>query len=450
MSVAMDEKKYQDIVDMGIKLTGEKDCERLMNLLMDKGMEITGCDGALMYLYEDGELHFHAIKILSLNICIAENNSNNVEKYDSIRGYDTQSIMVVPLENNDNDIIGVLQLMNAMDEDGSVIPFQPEFEKVMFSLAAQSAITISNIRYVQELKELLYSFVEAMGTAVDQRTPYNGNHTRKVTKYADKFVDYLNECYENGDYEEVFHPNRKEQLVMAAALHDIGKLVTPRSVMNKSTRLANQMDKVTDRMELLSAYLKIDYLEHRIEKNKYIEEKEYLKTVKELVQRVNTMESLDESSETKIKQLAQRGYEKLDGTLIPYLEKEEIEALLIKKGTLTAEERRVMENHVSMTSRILEEIHFSHSYRNVARWAGSHHELLDGTGYPTHLIKEQIPTEIRILTMLDIYDALTSDDRPYKEAISVKEAIKVLEKMAEEGKLDGQLVTLFSRYLLSA
>lgn len=481
------EKNFREILDIGIALTTEKSHSRLFELIIEKAMSITACDGGTLYLYKDHFLHFKIMRTTSLGIykggrgeqielppvALVEGNvcaysaihkevvniqdvydSNKFDfagpkKYDAMTGYRTESMLVIPLENHENELIGVLQLINAQDEAGKVVAFDKEYEQIILSLASQAAVAISNMGYLEEIKEMLYSFVSAFATAVDQRSPYNGNHTRNVTKYVAEFVDYLNQKYSENHYKEYFSNGRKEELVLAASLHDIGKMIVPLSVMDKSTRLGKGMEGICTRYELLRAYYKIDYYEKKITTEEYNQETAYLKEAEMLVKQVNESGFLPEELERQLVCLSQRTYQTEEGETIHYLTPYEQTCLMIKKGTLTHEERHIMESHVEMTNKILSNIHFNSSYRNVIRWASSHHEFLNGSGYPQHLTAEDMPAEIRILSLIDIYDALTSTDRPYKKPMPIDAAISILRSMVEEGKLDEELVSLFGEYLSS-
>lgn len=303
------------------------------------------------------------------------------------------------------------------------------------------------IHETKEIKELLHSFVAAMATAIDQRTPYNGNHTRNVTKYAGEFADYLNVMHDQGKFDECFDTNRKEQLILAAGLHDIGKMIIPLSVMNKSTRLGNELESILQRYELITCYIRLDAAEGKISKEECKEKCADLKQSADFIEKVNQMAALTEETEEQIRILSKHQYEKKNGEILHYLTEEETDCLLVQKGTLTEEERKIMESHVAMTSKILSNIHWNTQYSNVPIWAGAHHEFLDGSGYPNHLTEEEMPLEVRILSLADIYDALIAADRPYKSPMPIEEALQILKSMAEDGKLDKTLVAFYADFI---
>lgn len=476
--MSFDYKDFEKIMNIGIELSTESDSNKLLAGILQKGMEITNCDGATLYLYQEGKLNFKIMKTLSLNISKGEDGApidmppvpfkeGNVcaytaihrevvniadvyhserfdfsgpKNYDAITGYRTQSMLVIPLETNDGTLLGVLQMINAKDSKGQMVAFEQEYEMVIRSLGSLTAIALTNIRLLEEMKRQLHSFVEAMATAIDERTPYNGSHTRKVAEYALLLADKINEKNLAGETQEYFDADRKEKLGLAALLHDIGKMIIPRSVMNRATRLDGDMKQLEDRFEVIKCYLRIDSLTGRISQEEYLEKSQEIDDSLEWIHRIDDVGFLPEEDYLRVQKLAEQTYEKESGEVIPYLTERERECLSIRKGTLTADMRSLMENHVVMTSKILSKVYFNPNYIDVPRWAGEHHELLDGTGYPCHLSGDQLDLETRILTVTDVYDALTSRDRPYKKPMPKEKAIGILKSMAEEGKVDGRLV----------
>jgi len=471
--------ELKKILNIGIQLSTEKNRDHLLASILESGMDITRCDGSTLYLLEDGMLHFKIMKTLSRNISRGENGESiddmppvpmterNVcsyaalhreiinipdvydntrfdfsgpKKYDALTGYHTQSLLVIPIENNEDELIGVLQLLNAMDEDGNVIPFDSEYEIIIRSLGAQAAIEMTNLKYVQEIKRQLRSFVEAMATAIDERTPYNGSHTRKVAEYAGMIANNINKQHREGTCGEYFDEGRKDKLELAALLHDIGKMVVPLSVMNRATRLDREIENVATRFRLLEAYYTIDCMKGRITEEECRQRVTYLKDSMDFIRRVDGMGYLDDEDFHRVQEIAGHSYLDEAGEELVYLTKPEQERLSIRRGTLTEDDRRQMENHVVMTEKILSKVWFNKNYEGIPRWAASHHELLDGSGYPRHLKGEELELETRMITVADVYDALTATDRPYKKPVPQEQALGILKEMADEGKLDCHLV----------
>lgn len=472
-------KDFEKMLNIGIRLTTEKNQNRLLESILEDGMQITHCDASTLYLFEEDRLVFKIMKTLSMGISRGVNgetiddmppvsmkeenvcaytaihreivnipdvyDSNRFDfsgpkKYDALTGYHTQSLLVIPIENSESELLGVLQLINAMDEDGNVIPFDTQYNLIIRSLGSMAAIELTNISHMEELKTQLYSFVEAFATAIDERIPYNGSHTRKVAKYAGILADYITQKHNAGECEEYFDEAHKEQLLLAALLHDIGKMIIPIKVMNRPTRLDKEIEKIERRFELLESYYEVDMLKNRITEEEYREKTAELKTELEFIRNINTVGYLNDENLEHVKQLASKKHVKENGMVTPYLTESEAEYLSIRRGTLNASDRKLIESHVVMTEKILSKVHFGKRYSVVQEWAASHHELLDGSGYPNHLKGDEIGIETRILTIADIYEALTADDRPYKKPVSNEKALAILRSMAEEGKVEMRLV----------
>ncbi|MCM1087422.1 MAG: HD domain-containing protein [Muribaculaceae bacterium] len=477
--------QYDDfikILNIGIRLTTEKNRNRILAGILQSAMDITNCDASTLYLYENNQLVFKMMRTLSMGISRGVSGQPITDippvpmseehvcaytaihreivnipdvrdssrfdfsgpmQYDKLTGYHTISQLVIPLENNENELIGVLQLINALDAEGNVIPFTKQYHIIIRSLGSMAAIELSNLAYMEELKAQMYSFVEALTTVLDERTPYNAAHTRNVEKYAGILADYIAGLYEEGKCDEDFDDKRKEQLQLAALLHDIGKMVVPLSIMNRATRLAGDLENVDNRFELLRSYYEIDMLKGRITKEEYEERLADLEDELAFIHRIDTMGYLDDESYERVCRLAKKQHVREDGAITQYITEKETEYLTIRKGTLTEADRREMENHVVMTQKILSKVRFHKNFAIVPKWAASHHEFLDGSGYPNHLTAEDLELETRILTIADIYDALTATDRPYKKPVPQEQALEILRDMAKEGKIDAKLVEWF-------
>ena len=477
---------FRKIISIGIELTTEKDRNKLLNKILEESMNVTNCDAGTLYVLEDNALKFKVMKTLSMGVSRGEDGEEidlppvplkeenvcaysaihqkviNIEdvwssetfdfsgpkKYDAMTGYHTQSLLVIPLANHEGEVIGVMQLINALDGEDRIVVFDKEYEFIILSLASQAAIAISNMRYTEELKEQMWSFTEALATAIDERTPYNATHTRKVADYSGILVDELNREYEAGEFPEYFDEHSKEQLIMGALLHDIGKMIVPLEVMNKATRLGDNSSVVKERFKLFQSYVRIRFLEGKITKEEYEKEKDFLSDSIHFIEEIDSKGFLPDEDYEKVEQIACGFCITPEGEKIPLLTEEETECLKIRKGTLTDKERAVMENHVVMTRKILEKVHFNQYFKDCPVWAAQHHETLNGTGYPDHLTADQLAAESRILAVADIYDALTSQDRPYKKPMPKEKAISILESMVSEGRLDERIVNALKNCVL--
>ncbi len=294
--------------------------------------------------------------------------------------------------------------------------------------------------------EQIYSFAEALATVIDERTPYNGDHTRRVAEYVREFIDYLNLEYKAGRYDTYFDNDIREPLILAAFLHDIGKTVTPLSVMNKPTRLFGRLEKIRERFRFIKARLEIDMLKGDITEAEFSQKNHEIDTLYNKVKNMNSAGKLRDEDMDYVNHAGEEVYVIPGGKIVHYLTKYEIECLNIRQGTLTSTERRLMEEHVIFTRKILSKVRFTPKYKMVPLWAGNHHEYLDGTGYPNHLKAEHLDIPTRILTIVDVYDALTSRDRPYKRGWTMEDALDVLNEMASSGKLDKELVKKFGEF----
>lgn len=475
----MRQEDMKKILEIGVSLSYERDSDHLLEHILQCAMELTHADAGTLYLCDDDVLRFKIMRNDTLqaysggdgiepklppvalsreNVCalaLIENRTISIRdvkhcqeydfsgplRYDAMTGYNTRSMLVVPMQNREGEKIGVLQLINAQDKQGNISEFAEDMILGVESIASQAAITIQNVRYIQDIKELFQSFVRVMSSAIGERTPYNANHARHMAEYADRFLDYLNVC----EGQKHFSPAQREELIMSILLHDIGKLITPLEIMNKSERLLpEQYTAFSHRMEVIQLQAEIDRLSGRIAAETSADIISQAQEALRLVNETNTAGFVTDETLEKLKVLREKTYTGKDRLKHPWLETEEYAMLSIRKGTLSEEERKVMEEHVSITDRLLSQIHFSPDLMHVREWAAAHHEYLDGSGYPKHKTAKEIPCEVRILTILDIFDSLVAGDRPYKRAMPVERALCVLTEMAQqEGKLDPELTRLF-------
>lgn len=309
-------------------------------------------------------------------------------------------------------------------------------------IAHITAIAEINEKHYAETKELFNSFVKVMTSAIDERTPYNANHSINVAGYTGKFVQFLRGKFaQNSPYH--LDTSREEQIIMSAYLHDVGKIVTPLEVMDKESRLGNRLPFISLKFEIKKLYDKVVYQAGQTSEDDYNAGVMYINDTIAFVERINTAGFLPDEDLERVKTLAQITYIDDNGKTVPVFDDCDIVSLSTRKGTLTDSERGIMENHATVTERLLGKMKFTEELKHVPDWAKSHHEFIDGTGYPHKISAEQVTLEVRILTVMDIFDALTANDRPYKRAMPYEGAVKVLRAMVEEGKLDGELVELF-------
>lgn len=468
------------IMEIGILLSAERNYDELLSKIVDCAMELTRSDGGTLYLYENEQLKFCITKTVSSNVnrkgmsgeqyppvamdermvCAYsaihrkllniedvyncdEFNFSGPREYDKLTGYRTCSMLVFPLVNHEEKLVGVVQLINAQNEAGEVVPFRKEYEKILESLGSQAAVAVSNMKYVQEMEQLMFSITQVFTDAIDTRIPYNYYHSRNVYLYAKALTDYIARLHKAGQCKYSFSAEQKDELLMAALMHDIGKMVIPNEIINKTTRLDGSKQLVQERLEHLSALYHIDYLEGRIGREIWEKEDKRCSDAIARIDELNTKPVLDDEDIDYVNGLASCVYTGSDGRQIPYLTSEETECLTVRTGNLTKEEREVICSHVRYTEIYLEKMNFGERYPHIIQWTGAHHEYLDGSGYPRGLKGDEIPFEARILTVIDVFEALTSADRPYKKAMKAEQAFDILADMAEQGKIDSEIQRLF-------
>ena len=299
---------------------------------------------------------------------------------------------------------------------------------------------IENMRYAQEIMNLLNSIVKVMSTAIDARTPYNANHTKNMVRYAEQFIAYLDAT--NNEWR--FDKDQAREFLMCVWLHDVGKLVIPLGVMNKDNRLGYiRLTEVKHRLEKIDLLNRLSFAREDITAAEFLERDEFLRNAKSTIFMANEAGNLTEHVVERLEQIKTMTYLDIDGCEYSWLTDDEMECLKIPGGTLSPEEREVIKSHVNMTEKLLDEVAFPDKFKNVARWASMHHELLNGNGYPRGLKGEDIDREVRLLTILDVFEALTAMDRPYKAPMPIKDAIGVLDKMANAGEIDKEILELF-------
>ena len=462
---------------LSLALTGERDREALLSSILDTAMEVSRCDAGTLYLLEDDGLHFcrmvtlsqgtrqggHADPISlppvpleekyvcswvalhqeSINVPDVRNDTHfdftGSLRYDAMTGYRTVSMLVVPMRNDKGEMIGVTQLINATDGKGNVIPFDPEVELLVSAISSQAAISITNMQYSEQITALLDSLVGALSTAIDERSPYNANHTRNMVRLGERFLDWLDRTGQDWH----FDADDRRSFLMSVWLHDVGKLVVPLEVMDKQSRLAGQLGEVEQRFVRMGLLSRIALLEGRISPEAHDAAARERDEALAFIRRIDTAGFLPDADLEALERIAARSFTDETGKAQPWLTPEEAHCLSVRKGTLTDEERSIMQSHVVVTGRILSHVQFPKSYARVPHWAAAHHELLNGSGYPAHLRAEDIPREVRLLTILDVFEALTARDRPYKPPMPAEKALSILDSMVSEGAVDAGVLELF-------
>lgn len=476
----MRQEEMRKVLEVGVLLSAERDLPRLLEKILSCAMELARCDAGTLYLLDGDALRFKILRNNTMGVCqggdgrdpdlppvpmergnvcalslmekrtiriadvynCQDHDFSGPRNYDARTGYHTRSMLVVPMRSREGKGLGVIQLLNAMDGQGQVRAFSEEMVLVLESIASQAAIAILNARYVVQIKNLLSGFVELTSRAIDTRTPYNVSHSRRMAACGGAFWEYLAGC--TGDQER-FSQSKKEELRMSTLLHDVGKMTTPLEVMDKAERLSPlQKEAIRHRLEKIGLLAKIACLEGRITGEAAAETAQRLKDVAVFVEEVSRAGFLQDEKLAELEKLRALTYQDAGGETRPWLTEDELEMLSIRKGTLSPAERKIMEDHVVVTDKLLEPLDFPEELSHVRRWAAAHHELLNSRGYPNHLKGEEIPMEVRILTILDVFDAMVADDRPYKRGMDPERALSILKNRAEkDGDLDLELVNRF-------
>jgi HD-GYP domain-containing protein (c-di-GMP phosphodiesterase class II) len=365
------------------------------------------------------------------------------------------------LKNHENEIIGVLQLLNAQDlKTGTVTAFSSEYEALITSLASQAAVALTNSQLIQDLTDLFYAFIKSIATAVDEKSPYTGGHITRVVELTMMIARLINETRQAPFDNFTFNDNELEELRLAAWMHDIGKITTPEYIMDKATKLQTIVDRIEvieTRFHLIAASIKNDFLQRRLKmindaedhdaaaaemEQQFNNEIVQLRDDLEFIKSVNaSQEFIDDAIIERLHDIGRKTYLR-EGIETPYLTADELNNLSIRKGTLNSDERQIVENHARVTLKILNELPFPKKLSMVPEYAAGHHEKLDGSGYPRHLTAAKLPLQSRIMAIADIFEALTAKDRPYKKPMKLSQALKILSFLKKDRHIDPDIYNL--------
>lgn len=418
---------------------------------------------------EDGlENHHHVAAHAALsgelvNIADAYSDArfdfSGTREFDRKNGYRSTSFLAVPLLDHADELIGVLQLVNARSpKTRNVVPFAESLEPLVSALAKYAAIALNNTLLVEEHKNLLDAFIKVIATAIDAKSSHTSRHCQKVPVIAELLTQAAcDDTEEFADFQ--FDEDDWYELRVAAWLHDCGKLATPDHVLDKSTKLHtlyDRIDAIKARFASLRQQLEAEYWQARYQPDARplaVLEAEHRQAVHALEDDLVFLvgvnqggEFLDEQAKQRIRQIAQRQWRDENGLLQPLLSDDEVYNLSIERGTLNAEERQVINDHIVVTLDMLESLPFPRKLRRVPEYAGNHHERMDGTGFPRGLTREQMSIPARIMAIADIFEALTSQDRPYKQPMKLSQALSIMKNMRDNNHIDPDLYDLFLRH----
>jgi len=478
----------EQLLEIGTALSGSYNLSELLDLILSKSREITCSDAGSVYLVDRRDEYpkllfktaqndsrpnvsfrefaipltptslagYVALTGESLNLPDAyyppegapyELNRN----FDRDIGYRTRSVLVIPMQNRNGEAIGVLQLLNRKRQSDLQLhpenvmeatqPYSAWEERIVRSLASQAGISIERNNLQEDIENLFETFV---------RTSVQSGILRSIR----------------------FDDRQLQEIRYAALLHDFGKIGVPEAILVKEKKLyPDRLDTVRTRFNLVRqtlhlncAQAKYRYLvehpQHLAEHpdsdcphcqklaeldRKLADSIEQLDEYWQILLTANEPRVLSEESLDKLNDLASYTYLDIDGRVKPLVTDDELAQLSILRGNLTPEERAAMEAHVTHSYEFLRQLPWTKTLSRIPEIAYGHHEKLDGSGYPRGLTAEEIPIQTQILTVADIYDALTAGDRPYKHGLGVKTALHILRQEAERYKINADILAVFEQ-----
>lgn len=498
------------------ELNGERDIPKLLTMILGKARDICSADAGSIYTVDsptqhvkDGTIQFrltqnHSIKqnltefsmpvnegSIVGNVCLHEVTINIPDLYklspdhtknpygarhdrtwDQRIGYESHSMLAVPMFDISHNVIGVIQLINRKQDrtakltnsqafQDQVIPFDEIDQEVAEIVAQQAGIALENANMQQNIRDLFDGFVNASVTAIEQRDPTTSGHSHRVAHLTVELAKVVNRI-DTGTFRMIhFNDDQLQEIRYASLLHDFGKLGVRENVLVKAKKLYPwEMDKLLLRFDLIRASVEIDYLKRVIE---YLQSPDHfpmgasaltfefeknqkildLDDALRFIVKANEPTVLEQGGFERLKDIASLAFKTPRGEKVNYLQSDELKALSVSRGSLTREEFAEIQSHVTHTYEFLRKIPWGKKLANVPQIAAKHHEKLDGTGYPTSAEAEEIPLQTRMMTISDIFDALTAADRPYKRAVPVDRALDILETEVKAGKIDAPLFQLF-------
>jgi HD-GYP domain-containing protein (c-di-GMP phosphodiesterase class II) len=392
--------------------------------------------------------------------------------FDDKTGYRARSMLTVPMLSAESEVIGVIQLINKKrvpsaklttpaDFDAEVVPFDERSEEFALALASQAGLSLENAMLYEEIKDLFEGFVDASVQAIESRDPTTSGHSRRVATLSVALAERV-DALSDGPFAAVkFTPTALKQLEYAGVLHDFGKVGVREKVLVKAKKLYDEdRQAIRLRFAYIRKTLECDHAERKLRMATELTRDElpmrFAEADGDLARKLAELESawafilkaneptlLEEGGLERLVEIGQMMYMGPELEPRPYIEREEVAALQIRRGSLTDVERVEIESHVVHTYNFLKKIPWGKRFADVPKIAGAHHEYLNGGGYPRHLPAGDIPVEARIMTIADIFDALTASDRPYKKAVPIDRALGIIESEVKAGKCDPQLFRVF-------
>jgi HD-GYP domain-containing protein (c-di-GMP phosphodiesterase class II) len=503
MTNKFSDSALQHLINVGVELSTEQDTTKLLENILLSAKELSNADGGTIYsITEKHTLKFETLLNDTLNMYMGgtsdvpipfpeipmfvngEPNANALVAYaaatdqvinisdayesgdydmsasrnmDEKTGYRTKSVLTIPMKNHEKELIGVIQLLNAQQDD-QVIDFTPELETIIRSLTSMAAVALTNRQLIDGMEELFQSLTRLIARAIDAKSPYTGGHCNRVPELTMLIAEAV--CFTNTGPLADFHMDEaeKHELAVAGWLHDCGKIVTPEYIMDKSTKLETIFDRIAlveCRIELAISEIKNKHQLKIIDQLKQGENTTNLESqLPELIQELEDDrvflcavniggEFMKPEDQQRVRDIAKKYDVTINGIKQPLLTSNEVCNLEIAKGTLLPEERAIINHHMVITIEMLESLPFPKHLRNVTEYAGGHHEKMDGTGYPKGLKRHQMSVPARMMAIADIFEALTASDRPYKKAKMLSECLKIMGFMRLDQHIDPDLFDVF-------
>ena len=495
-------ESLKKLIDIGRALSREKNINILLEKILIEARKISNSDGGTLYLMTNddrlsfeilnneskslflGGSHaqvpdtFYPVKLYidgkpNMNsvsaVCALEGKTINIEdaytdeKYDfsGPKGFDkkhnyySKSFLNVPLKNHKDKVIGVLQLLNAT-VDGKIVSYSEDIVNLVESLASQASIALTNQMLIQEQKDLFKSFIQLVSEALEKKDEVTGGHCTRVPVLTMMIADAINKD-KMGTYKDFnFSDDEMEELYVAGWLHDFGKVATPEHIMNKSTKLECLFDKINLlilKSEILKRDKKIDYYKTLIDENSISEKSELLINFKKEISNIDKDmvflkecnvggEFMSNEMKNRVSLIASQEI-KINGIVTSLLTEEEEDNLKISKGTLSENDRKIMNEHVSLSYELLDKLPYPPHLQKVPFYAGCHHEKINGSGYPNGYSEDKLPLQARVIAIADVFEGLTAPDRPYKKGYSLSKAMNILNFMVKDNEIDKDLFDLF-------
>ena len=501
--------RLEQLNSIGASLSAERDINRLLEAILAAAKTITRADGGTLYrLTDERTLRFEIVRTSSLRYYLGGTSGNPVPFYpiqlykdgkpnhgmvaayaaltgqtvniadayaadgfdftgtrafDAKTGYRSKSFLTVPMRNHEGETIGVLQLINAIEpRSGEIVAFSASDQRLAESLASQAAIALTNRLLINQLEQLFESFINLINTAIDEKSPYTGGHCQRVPVLTMMLAEAVNDTREGPLAEFSMNEKDRYELKIAGLLHDCGKVTTPVHVVDKATKLETIYDRVhliDTRFEVLRRDAEIESLRRQLA---LLQEKQPLEAAEEERRLRERLRALDEDRRflhacnigsermsdadiERVRRIAEYRWRDPSGHEASFLTDDEVKNLTIRSGTLTEEERKIINHHIVATIKMLEALPWPRHLANVAEYAGGHHERMDGKGYPKGLRREQMSVQARCMGIADIFEALTAKDRPYKKGKTLSESLEIRGRMKQNQHIDPDLFDIFVR-----